>query len=142
MPIIFYQSNFCPECGNQNEPRRWWQHRYFCEHCAEKLGRKWDWLPIAFAVAGLAMGTLFNYGRRETIREVVVNQPTAQLNSAAPPVVSALDATAQLKPAQFAKAASNFLCGARTKKGTACKHHVEAEGMRCFQHTGMPAKRR
>lgn len=136
MPIIFYQSNFCPECGNQNEPRRWWQHRYFCEHCAEKLGSKFDWLPFAFAIAGLAIGIFFNYGRRETIREVVVNQPApavAQANLMG--VVSAVDATAQLKPAPYTSA-GNFLCGARTQKGTACKHKVAAAGMRCFQHEG------
>lgn len=136
MPIIFYQSNFCPECGNQNEQRRWWQHRYFCGHCAEKLGRKWDWLPLAFAVVGLGLGTLFNYGRRETIREVVVNQSApvvAQANLSG--MVSALDATTQLKPAAYIPK-GNFLCGARTKKGTPCKHRVDVAGMRCFQHEG------
>jgi hypothetical protein len=139
MPIIFYQSNFCPECGNEAVPRRWWQHRYFCGHCAEKLGRKWDWLPLAFAVCGLALGTMFNYGRRETVREVVVNQPAAfstAANGSALPLVSAQDATAQLKPAEFAPPTVSYQCGARTQKGRACKHRVATAGQRCFQHQG------
>ena len=142
MPIIFYQSNFCPECGNLKEQHLRWRHRYFCEHCAEKLGRRWDWLPIAFAVAGLAIGTLFNYGRREIIREVAVNQPApAMAQSNLSGMVSAVDATAQLKPAPYLSA-GNFFCGARTQKGTACKHRVAVAGMHCFQHEGKRAARR
>ncbi len=135
MPIIFYQSNFCPECGNESSPRRWWQHRYFCAPCGDKLGRKWDWLPLAFAVCGLALGTMFNYGRRETVRDVTVLQPTA-LNAAAFPLVSAQDATAQLKPEEFKTSAITYQCGARTQRGRACKHRVATAGQRCFQHQG------
>lgn len=32
-----------------------------------------------------------------------------------------------------------FLCGARTKKGTACTRRVKEAGKRCWQHQGMPA---
>jgi len=135
MPVIFYQSNFCPECGNASTPRRWWHHRYFCEHCAEKLGRKWDWLPLAFLLGGLALGSLIVQGRREVIREVAVNQ-TPQLNQFAPPLVSAQDATAQLKPVEFKPPAVTYACGARTQRGTACKHRVAVQGERCFQHQG------
>lgn len=135
MPVIFYQSNFCPECGNEAAPRRWWQHRYFCALCGDKLGRKWDWLPLAFAICGLALGTTFNYGRREIIREVAVNQP-APLSAAALPLVSAQDATAQLKPAEFTAPTVSYQCGARTQKGRACKHRVAVQGQRCFQHQG------
>lgn len=136
MPVIFYQSNFCPECGNESPKRRWWQHRYFCELCAEKLGRKWDWLPLAFAVCGLALGMLFSSGRRETIREIVVNPPTQQTNQTVLPLVSAQDATAQLKPIEFKQATVSYQCGARTQRGTACKHRVAVQGQRCFQHQG------
>ena len=135
MPIIFYQSNFCPECGNESAPRRWWQHRYFCDHCAKKLGRQGDWLPLGFAVLGLALGTMFNYGRRETVREVVVNQPTS-FSTSTLPLVSAQDATAQLKSAQFVAPGVSYQCGARTQKGRACKHRVATAGQRCFQHQG------
>jgi hypothetical protein len=136
MPVIFYQSNFCPECGNKTDARRWWQHRYFCEHCAAKLGRKWDWLPLAFAVGGLAIGLLFNTGRRETVREVVVQSAAAPSNQAALPLVSAQDATAQRKPVEPKPPTVSYQCGARTLKGTACKHRVAVQGQRCFQHQG------
>lgn len=32
-----------------------------------------------------------------------------------------------------------YLCGARTKKGTACRNHVKAAGLRCHLHQGQPA---
>ncbi len=32
-----------------------------------------------------------------------------------------------------------YLCGARTKKGTACTRRVKVKGKRCWQHEGMPA---
>ncbi|HEX4949110.1 MAG TPA: hypothetical protein VFZ34_20705 [Blastocatellia bacterium] len=136
MPVIFYQSNFCPECGNAATQRRWWQHRYFCEYCAEKLGRKWDWLPLAFLIGGLALGALFTSGRREVIREVAVHQPTPPFNQPSLPLVSAQDATAQLKPIEFTAPAVTYQCGARTQRGTACKHRVAVPGQRCFQHQG------
>lgn len=138
MPVIFYRSNFCPECGNETGQRRWWQHRYFCAHCAEKLGRKWDWLPLAFAIGGLTLGLLFNFGRRPA----VINQATplpANSPTVSAPTVSAQDATAQLKPVPFTQPATTFLCGARTQKGTSCKRRVAASGLRCFQHQGMRA---
>ncbi len=147
MPVIFYQSNFCPECGNRHEEeqenRRWWQHRYFCQHCAQRLGKKWDWLPLAFAGVGLALGI----GATAWRRPVIINQTApppavATTSMLGLPPVSAQDATAQLKPAQFTQPATNFLCGARTKRGTACKHRVAAAGMRCFQHEGMRSVRK
>jgi hypothetical protein len=138
MPVIFYRSNFCPECGNETEQRQWWQHRYFCAHCAKKLGRKWDWLPIAFAIGGLTLGLLVNFGRRPTVINQAMPLPTSA-TSLSIPLVSAQDATAQLKPAPVTQPTTTYLCGARTKKGTACKHRVAAAGLRCFQHQGMRA---
>ncbi len=32
-----------------------------------------------------------------------------------------------------------YICGARTKKGTACSRRVKKAGTRCWQHQGMPA---
>lgn len=143
MPVIFYQSNFCPECGNRRaaEPgkRRWLQQRYFCPTCATQLGHRWDWVPIAIAIGGLAFGTLV--GRRPAVVPPVaapLASPVAAALGLAP--VSVPDATAQLKPA--APVAGAYRCGARTKKGTACKHLVAVEGQRCFQHQGRAAMKR
>lgn len=135
MPVIFYQSNFCPECGNKTEQRRWWEHRYFCAVCAEKLGRRSDWLPLIFLLGGLALGVILPNARRDPAQEVIIQPPT-QLSLAAAPTVSALDATAQLKPEESKPPAVTYQCGARTLKGTACKHRVNVPGQRCFQHQG------
>lgn len=147
MPVIFYQSNFCPECGNRHETnqakRRWLQHRYFCQPCMARLGHRLDWIPIMIAAVGLTLGTLLYFGRRP----VVVNQVAAiPTNNAIPAMglspVSAQDATAQLKPAEVTQPVVTYRCGARTQKGTPCKHLVVAQGLRCFQHQGMPAMKR
>lgn len=135
MPVIFYQSNFCPECGNETAKRRWWEHRYFCAPCAEKLGRRADWLPLAFLLGGLTVGALLTGTRRDPVREVVVHQP-ASPSAAAPLPVSAQDATTQLKPIEIKQPTVTYQCGARTQRGTACKHRVAAQGERCFQHQG------
>ena len=141
MPVLFYQSNFCPECGNRHEPeatpRRWLQHRYFCQNCAAQLRHRWDWIPIALALGGLTLGMLLYFGRRP----VIVQQVTAQSSALSLAPVSAQDATAQLKPIPFTQPTTSYRCGARTQRGTACKHRVAAEGMRCFQHQGMHAKK-
>lgn len=141
MPVIFYQSNFCPECGNRREAepgkRRWLQHRYFCPACAAQLGHRWDWLPIAIAISGLALGTLV--GRRPAVAPQVaaplVSPATAGM--ALSPVAAS---EAQLKAAPSPLA--SYFCGARTQKGRPCKHRVATEGQRCFQHQGMAAMKR
>lgn len=139
MPVIFYQSNFCPECGTRRaaEPgkRRWLQHRYFCSHCAAQLGHRWDWVPIAIAVGGLAFAAFV--GRRPV---VMPQAPLPLVSPAAMGLAPALDTGVQLKPAP--PVTTMYRCGARTRKGTACKHLVPVEGQRCFQHQGMPAMKR
>jgi hypothetical protein len=147
MPVIFYQSNFCPECGNRHEAneikRRWLQHRYFCLSCAARLGHRWDWLPIALGVLGLSLGTLLYFGHRPVVVHQVGAAPntnTATAISVTP--VSAQDATAQLKAAEITQPIVTYRCGARTQKGTPCKHLVPAQGLRCFQHQGMSAMKR
>ena len=146
MPIMFYQSNFCPECGNRHEhaqtQRQWLQHRYFCQHCAARLGHRWDWVPIAIAIGGLTIGMLFYFGRRPVVVNQVAALPVSNAAATILSPVSAQDATAQLKPAKVAQSVTTYPCGARTQKGRPCKHRVAAEGLRCFQHQGMPALKR
>ena len=146
MPTIFYQSNFCPECGNRHDDdqskRRWLQHRYFCHHCAARLGHRWDWVPIAIAIAGLTIGALLSFGRRPIVTNQVAALPASNVAAMGLAPVSAQDATAQLKPAEAAQPATTYRCGARTQKGRPCKHLVTAEGLRCFQHQGMSALKR
>lgn len=146
MPVLFYQSNFCPECGNRHEQdqskRRWLQHRYFCQPCAARLGHRWDWVPIAIAIGGLTLSALLYFGRRPVIVPQAAMLPTSHTTAMNLAPVSARDATAQLKPAVSMQSAATYRCGARTQKGSPCKHLVAAEGQRCFQHQGSPAMKR
>ncbi|HZS07084.1 MAG TPA: hypothetical protein VFD58_19765 [Blastocatellia bacterium] len=136
MHRILYQSNFCAECGNRPGRRRWWQHGYFCECCARRLGRRRAFWPMLFAVCVVLLGVTINTGRQETALERMTS-----LNTTTAPVVSARDATAMLKaaPAVPAPSPEYAVCGARTRKGTACRHRVKQPGQRCAQHQGMPS---
>src|SRR5215475_8125583 len=40
MKIIFYQANFCAECGNAMKPRFSLGPRYFCDECGAQMGRR------------------------------------------------------------------------------------------------------
>jgi hypothetical protein len=135
----FYQANFCAECGNRLAARRkniillWWESRYFCPECAVRRG--WH-LPQTLAVCALGIlviGVALHFRRSESLVD-----RTASPVPAISPVVSAHDATAQLKPAQPAEAEAARFCGARTKRGTPCRHRVRGN-QRCAQHRGQPS---
>ncbi|MGH9837222.1 MAG: hypothetical protein ACREEM_00385 [Blastocatellia bacterium] len=137
MKIYFYQANFCAECGNAMKPRFSWGPRYFCDDCARQMGRG----SHVKSILALLFGT--------TLIVTALNrtEPPAPVNpsSPAPAVssVSAHDATAVQRPILKtdamtplkADATTRVLCGARTKKGTPCKHLV-LPGQRCAQHRG------
>lgn len=120
MKRIFYHANFCAECGNPIEPRLRWRPVHFCEECEARLGRR---LPIASLAAMLCGASLL----------------AGALSRTPPPAApSARDAvlaprTAPVSPPPTAIAEERVFCGARTKKGTPCKHRVPP-GQRCAQH--------
>jgi hypothetical protein len=126
----FYQANFCAECGNRRTRRRWWQHSYLCADCAARVGRRRYLVPTICALCGLIVGLALNSRRQETALERITLPGLA-----ASPVVSALDATAHLKPARLPEAEQYTICGARTKKGTPCRRRTRP-GQRCAQHQG------
>jgi hypothetical protein len=131
MRQIFYQANFCAECGNALPARgtRWrWGPRYFCAVCTEQQRQRspfYRWLlPLAAILATLGWA----FGRSEN------TPPTPQ----PVPAVTALNATAQPLPLTAPSATpelANTFCGARTRRGTACRRLVQA-GQRCAQHRG------
>ncbi len=125
MKIIFYQANFCAECGNAIKPRFSWGPRYFCDECQTQMGRQSYLKPLA---ALLACATLAVFALNR-------NQPPNP-NHQSNPSVSARDATATQNPAPEPEPVERVLCGARTKKGTPCKRLVPP-GRRCAQHRGM-----
>ncbi|MCI0663060.1 MAG: hypothetical protein L0220_18500, partial [Acidobacteria bacterium] len=121
MRNLFYQANFCAECGNnlldQRRERR--LPRYFCDDCAARISRRGYLTPLSLLVALVIIFLTF--------RE---REPSARLDQSQmfipPAAVSAHDATAgkilQLK----SKTEDRFLCGARTKKGTPCRRLVRS----------------
>lgn len=130
MRPYFYQANFCAECGNPlpGQKLRWGSH-YFCAVCAQQHSQRspfFRWLlPLALILA--------------TIGWVFVEPDSAPPTIPPAPAISALQATAQPLPASLtappAPPAANAFCGARTKRGKACRRLVQP-GQRCPQHRG------
>ena len=131
MRQLFYQANFCAECGNALSARRVrlsWGPRYFCPVCAQQQRQRspfYRWLlPLAAILATLGWAFVLPENTPQTV------QPA--------PTVTALNATAQVlpitPPASTPESANTF-CGARTRRGTACRRLVQA-GQRCSQHRG------
>lgn len=132
MAGLFYQAQFCAECGNALDARRSLWPRYFCADCAARLERHRYVKPLGALLLG-AVVALFTFASRQTATQI---NPSAAISSAS---VSALDATARQKLALDApEPAVRVLCGARTRKGTPCRHRV-LPGQRCAQHRGQPS---
>jgi hypothetical protein len=135
MKIIFYQANFCAECGNAMKPRFSLGPRYFCDECEAQMGRR-NYLK---SVAGLLLcATLAVFALNRTLKpgpngQSLSNQSNA---GASTPSVSASDTVTTRKLELKPEAEERVLCGARTKKGTPCKRLV-LTGRRCAQHRGL-----
>jgi hypothetical protein len=135
MKIIFYQANFCAECGNAMKPRFSLGPRYFCDECEAQMGRR----NYFKSIAGLLLcATLAAFALNRTLKPGPnVQSSNIQSNAGSPaPAVSARDTMTtrnlELKP----EVVERVLCGARTRKGTPCKRLV-SPGQRCAQHRGM-----
>ncbi|MDX2042214.1 MAG: hypothetical protein SF097_13250 [Acidobacteriota bacterium] len=127
----FYQGNFCSECGNPLSPRFQILPRHFCDECAARLRQRSYLTPLAGVLLAASVAVFaLNYKTGEA--------PNRQQPAAAP-VVSAQDSVINrsLKPATI-QSSSKVLCGARTRRGTPCRHLVEP-GERCAQHKGKPS---
>ncbi|MCG3164215.1 MAG: hypothetical protein JMDDDDMK_05701 [Acidobacteria bacterium] len=127
MRIIFYQANFCAECGNAMKPRFSWRPRYFCDECEAQMGRRSYFKPAA----GLLLcATLAVFALNRTRPP---DQPNSDNQTS---FVSARDTVTTRKSEPETATVERVLCGARTKKGTPCKRLV-LPGQRCSQHRGM-----
>jgi len=126
---IFYQANFCAECGNALESRRGWRPCYFCDYCAAQMRRRRAMTPLLLLTGLLVVSFLL------VEREHSPAQP-GQISAS--PAVSAKDASPKQNPSPQAPIQERVFCGARTKKGTPCRHLVHP-GQRCAQHHGMPS---
>ena len=135
MKIIFYQANFCAECGNAMKPRFSLGPRYFCDECEAPHGP-----PELFQIGRRAVA-LRDPGGLRVEQDVHVRSERAGAERATEPRrfdsggVGARycdGAGPEPKP----EAVGRVTCGARTKKGTPCRHLV-LPGQRCAQHLGM-----
>jgi hypothetical protein len=88
------------------------------------------------SVLSLLLGTTLIVSaltRSESESPRAVHQSNALISGS---TVSARDATALQTPGLKPETAARVQCGARTKKGTPCKH-LASPGERCAQHRGM-----
>jgi len=128
----FYQANFCAECGNRLEPRFRPGPQYFCGECAVLLRRRKIVTPLAILLFGASLIVFaFNYkysGNQSRKVNSITSEPSA----------SALDSVVNPALKQQAQRPAKVFCGARTRRGTPCRHLVQP-GQRCAQHRGMPS---
>jgi hypothetical protein len=135
MKIIFYQANFCAECGNAMKPRFSLGPRYFCDECRAQMGRR----NYFKSVAGLLFcATLAVFALNRTLPPSQNSQSlNIQSNAGASiSTVSALDTVTNRNAEPTPETVERVMCGARTKKGRPCRRLVPP-GERCAQHRGM-----
>lgn len=130
MRNLFYQGNFCSECGNRLKPQFSFRPRHFCDECAARLRQRSYVTPLAgFVLAGSLAVFAFSYKGKGV--------STTPMESATP-TVSAHDSVVTRSLKATTQPTSKVFCGARTKRGTPCRHLVPP-GLRCAQHKGMPS---
>jgi hypothetical protein len=132
--LAMYRPNFCAECGERVERRRWfpWTSRRFCSKC-DKRFRASEWQMAILLTASL-LGAGIIIGRWSVDRN-----PPLILQPATPQKVSAMPlATRPVGDSSAATGEVFYICGARTKKGTPCQRRVRGLE-RCWQHRGKPA---
>ncbi len=163
-----YKPNFCAECGARVERERWrvWTSGRFCSACDWRFRRRRLLLPLALAASLLSVGFVAGRalratpapshplvvrrvedehaqeardkdeeddGRADDGGKVGAGERGGARTGAA---LYGADGTESERPTDPAEVVS--ICGARTKKGTACSRRVRGMG-RCWQHRGMPA---
>ncbi|REJ77973.1 MAG: hypothetical protein DWQ47_16605 [Acidobacteria bacterium] len=163
-----HRPNFCCECGEKIDRIEWhvWTSRRFCELC-ETQNQLDEWLPRIIGAFCLVVG-LFGIGssivtaerRIDLMRSPVklAEQRAEALNVVADrpdPTVVDLSGHADraesvsaprhseqmsrdVRKPDTIKAVPLYICGAETKKGTACTRRVKGGG-RCWQHSGKEA---
>ncbi|MDQ2937309.1 MAG: hypothetical protein M3R67_07350 [Acidobacteriota bacterium] len=142
-----YKPNFCSECGTKLLRLRWhlWTSRRFCDDCAKRL-LKTRIVPTLFAVVTLlSAGYITGRSRRPAPPPLIIERRAdSPLKDGENPDTSdaatdsELNATKVKNSSPITAEEEVYLCGARTKKGTACSRRVHGP-VRCWQHKGMAA---
>lgn len=132
MPNLIYQANFCAECGVSCQPRRTWWPRYFCDDCSVRLRRQSLFNPLGSVIV-IFCSLVAVWAWRSTAPASAPDEwrPSAKETQIYKPVRS------QEEPAS-APVSVKVFCGARTRRGTPCRHLV-SPGQRCAQHRGQPS---
>ncbi len=147
-----YRPNFCNDCGEKIERRRWrwWTNRRFCAACTTRL-RSGGFVKVPLVMSALILAGFFaGSARRDAPSPLIIERSGASEAT----VVSALVAQTSGMDESSSKSAAAIsnqsrddiedpnetvsICGARTKKGTPCSRRVRGVG-RCFQHRGKAA---
>ena len=124
MRNIFYQGNFCAECGNHLKPQRSLLPRYLCGDCQGLIKPRRN--PSVLLSIITLLTTIIFFLR-----------PVSQSRIEPKPSVSAFNATSGKPVFEESKPEEKVFCGAQTKKGTPCRRMVRP-GQRCAQHRGRP----
>jgi hypothetical protein len=152
-----YKPNFCCECGERvvRARRRVWTSRRFCGPCGRRFRRgslnASAVLVCALFGPGFLLGRLVSPAPPPLIIErgaasLALHADAASATPASdgagggagaePRPAYGPDGTAGERPTDPGEVV--YLCGARTKKGTACQRRVRGPG-RCWQHRGARA---
>lgn len=160
---MLHRPNFCCSCGEKIDRIEWhvWTSRRFCELCQTDYQLD-DWLPrilggFCILLGVFGFGSWLSAGRQqaELIRSPAalalkrarsielkpVHRPSVEPapKSIETPLTVRPEpppSNASVTPASIDEA--TYICGARTRKGTACTRRVKGGG-RCWQHKGMDA---
>jgi hypothetical protein len=135
MKIIFYQANFCAECGNAMKPRFSFSPRYFCDECRAQMSARNVFKPAAGLLLCLTL-VIFAIHRSRLPDSTLPHPDRRTTGDTSASSVLAQDTMTMRNPVPSPTVVERAICGARTKKGTPCRRLVSA-GQRCAQHRGM-----
>lgn len=150
---MLYKPAFCCNCGEKIERADWkFSHsRRFCDVCQTDYLFQ-DWLNTA-VVTAVALVGIFGVGAMITAADpppaVIVrpvnrpNAPGNRISNAVPTPAIPSNANRQpivRQPISEPSPDEVEICGAPTKKGTACTRRVKGGG-RCWQHKESPPDR-
>ena len=166
---MLFRPTYCCGCGDKIERAQWrfWTSRRFCELC-ESANQPFDLMSRGVVLFG-GLISLFWLGslivpttdaqpkeenaRITNVQNIENGQQRSRTLKADPrtadttgkkitedDLVSAKESSPlTLSAKQNESPERVYICGARTKKDTACSRRVKMPGSRCFQHRGMPA---